>query len=198
VSTAVARAKQVLHPVSRFAQDNNGVLVQLPALGAGGAPSASGLLIFGIGTQANNALGSARAFTVDPDFGLLTVMRGSRSYVDSFVDSGSNVYWIPSDINNQACPAGGPVEGFLCPSPPLSLSLTVAGLNGVTAPVQVNVGDARTVLADPNVNAVNNIGAPNSDPDGVVLGLPFFFGRNVFTAIEGASTSAGAGPYVAF
>jgi len=29
-------------------------------------------------------------------------------------------------------------------------------------------------------------------------GLPFFFGRNVFTAIEGQSTPAGPGPYWAF
>jgi len=28
--------------------------------------------------------------------------------------------------------------------------------------------------------------------------LPFFFGRNVFTAVEGQSTPAGAGPFVAF
>jgi len=28
--------------------------------------------------------------------------------------------------------------------------------------------------------------------------LPFFFGRNVFTAIEGRNTPAGPGPYWAF
>jgi hypothetical protein len=30
------------------------------------------------------------------------------------------------------------------------------------------------------------------------MGLPFFFGRNVYEAFEGKSSSAGAGPYVAF
>ena len=29
-------------------------------------------------------------------------------------------------------------------------------------------------------------------------GLPFFYGRNVFTAIEDASTPAGNGPYFGF
>jgi hypothetical protein len=29
-------------------------------------------------------------------------------------------------------------------------------------------------------------------------GLPFFFGRTVFLAIEGQPTPAGAGPYYAF
>jgi hypothetical protein len=33
---------------------------------------------------------------------------------------------------------------------------------------------------------------------GFDFGLPFFFGRSVFTAIEGASTPGGTGPYVAF
>jgi hypothetical protein len=28
--------------------------------------------------------------------------------------------------------------------------------------------------------------------------LPFFYGRNVFTAIEGQNTPAGLGPYVAY
>ena len=30
------------------------------------------------------------------------------------------------------------------------------------------------------------------------LGLPFFFGRNVFVAFVGANTPAGPGPYIAF
>jgi hypothetical protein len=29
-------------------------------------------------------------------------------------------------------------------------------------------------------------------------GLPFFYGRRVATAIQGYSTSAGTGPYIAF
>jgi len=30
------------------------------------------------------------------------------------------------------------------------------------------------------------------------LGMPYFFGRNVFTAIENQPTPAGNGPYFAF
>jgi len=199
VSVAVPTSQQLLHPVSRFAQDNNGVLIQLPAVSAAGAESASGSLIFGIGTQANNALGTARVFTVDSVFGLVNILNGGASYVNSFVDSGSNVYWIPSSINNQPCPATGAVAGFLCPSPPLSLSLTIAGQNGASAVVPVNVGNAQTLFStNPSATAFDNLGAPNSDPNGVVIGLPFFLGRNVFTAIEGRATPGGAGPYVAF
>jgi len=32
---------------------------------------------------------------------------------------------------------------------------------------------------------------------GIDLGLPFFYAKSVFTAIEGASTPGGTGPYIA-
>ena len=37
-----------------------------------------------------------------------------------------------------------------------------------------------------------------SDTDTFDWGLPFFYGRSVYTAIQGAVTSVGTGPYVAF
>jgi len=197
-STTVPLAQQVLHPVSRFPQDNNGVLIQLPSVSATGAASPSGLLIFGIGTQANNALGSARVMTVDSVTGLIDIFNGSTRYGNSFMDSGSNVFWIPPSINNQPCPAGSSVDGFLCPSPPFALTLTVAGRNATMASAPISVVDPRTVFTSSSLTAFNNIAAPNTDPNGIALGLPFFFGRNVFTAIEGAATPGGPGPYVAF
>ena len=55
--TAVPLAQQVANPVAKFAVDNNGVIVQMPPMPDTGAPSATGTLVFGIGTQSNNALG---------------------------------------------------------------------------------------------------------------------------------------------
>jgi len=198
-STSVPLAQQIVHPVSRFAQDNNGVLIQLPAVLPTGAPSAAGLLVFGIGTQANNALGSARVLTVDPVFGLFTIFNGSTTYTNGSLDSGSNVFWLPSSINNQLCPASDPTAaGFLCPSPAFALTLTAAGQNGTMASAPISVVDPRPLFSSGMLTAFNNIAAPNPDPNGLTLGLPFFFGRNIFTAIEGAATPAGSGPYVAF
>src|ERR1017187_4741650 len=60
--TGVGLAQQVTHPVWVLPQDNNGVLLQLPTIPSGGTTTVNGSLFIGIGTQANNALGSATVF----------------------------------------------------------------------------------------------------------------------------------------
>jgi len=55
----------VQNPVTLFATDNNGVIIELPAV-SGVETSVTGSLIFGIGTQSNNALGSATVYTSIP------------------------------------------------------------------------------------------------------------------------------------
>src|SRR5579872_6193617 len=55
---------QVTNPVFNFTGDNNGVLVKLTAVNSTAA-TVSGSLIFGIGTQSNNALGSAAVLLLD-------------------------------------------------------------------------------------------------------------------------------------
>jgi len=69
---AIATALQVNNPVASFATDNNGVLIMLPSVPTGGAANVMGSLIFGIGTQTNNALGTATVLTVDPNIGVIT------------------------------------------------------------------------------------------------------------------------------
>ena len=60
------------------------------------------------------------------------------------------------------------------------------------------MGDANVLLNNgiSDNAAVNDLAGPLSGM--VDLGLPFFFGRNVFTAIEGKSTPGGTGPYSAY
>jgi hypothetical protein len=78
VVTAEALAQQVQNPVTLFATDNNGVMVELPAVGAP-ETSVSGSLIFGIGTRSNNGLNGATVCTVDANGNFITTYQG-QSY----------------------------------------------------------------------------------------------------------------------
>ena len=64
-------ALQVANPAAFFAQDNNGVILQLPAIGANGAAAVDGNMIFGIGTQSNNGLAAATIGVSDGAFSVV-------------------------------------------------------------------------------------------------------------------------------
>ena len=89
--TEVALNAQVRNPVISFATDNNGVILQLPAIASSGVPTAVGSITFGIGTQSNNALGSATVLTLNGG-GFFTTMFDGQTLDSGFIDSGSNAY----------------------------------------------------------------------------------------------------------
>ena len=194
VTIAEALTRQVQNPVWLFPQDNNGVLVDLPLVAAPGLASVNGSLIFGIGTQSNNALGTAKVLTVDFNGEISTVFNG-HSYSASFVDSGSNgLYFL--DASTTGLPLCADTPLFYCPATPVDLSATNVGLNGVSTPVAFVIANADPLLSNQQISVFSGIAGPN--PGGFDWGLPFFFGRPVFTAIEGQSTPGGAGPYFAY
>ena len=88
----MAASLQVSNPVIGFSGDNNGVMLQLPAVAVSGAPSATGTLYFGVDTQSNNALGTAKAFptTLDGNGQAVIATSYKSSSYGSFLDSGSN------------------------------------------------------------------------------------------------------------
>jgi len=198
VSSTIALARQVANPVARLANDNNGVLIQLPVIDQGGAANVPGTLALGIGTRGNNGLGAAQVYTLNVSGGgtFTTVLGDGTSYADSFVDSGSNLLFFSSS----ALPlCDGP--GLYCPADTQSLSAVNTASNGASGSVNFSVANARTSLsANHNATAFSNLAgsAPVSGNFGFDWGLPFFFGRNVYTALEGASTPGGTGPYVAY
>jgi hypothetical protein len=192
VVTTVPVASQVQNPVSHFAINNNGVVIQLPAVQTGGTASLAGTLTFGIGTQSNNALGSAKIFTLDNRTNFTTVFSG-QSYGSSFIDSGSNgIFFL--DAATTALPDCKNSAGFYCPTSLTPFSATQRGLNGTTNVVAFNAGNVDRVNATFSVFAE----ATGSNPGGFDWGLPFFYGRTVFVAIAGRSTPGGAGPYWAY
>jgi hypothetical protein len=206
-SAPIAVDKQVVNPVSLFATDNNGVILQLPTIPQDGAVSATGSLIFGINTQSNNTLGTAFVLTLD-DMGLFTSTFNGTALNSSFIDSGSSAYFF-NDSSLTNCPS--PNQVFYCPSMPANLSTVNQGhlpdgtASGETSAVQFQIvsldqlSGADFAFNDIGLTAATSTGTEplNNDFD---FGLSFFYGRKVFTGIEGRSAGVGGptGPYYAY
>jgi hypothetical protein len=183
---------QLLNPVWTFSSDNNGTAIQIATVPANGQSQATGLLLFGIGTQSNNSLGSATVFTVDGS-GNMTTKYGSTT-VPGFIDSGSNgLYFLDSATTQiQACNSN---KDFYCPSTTLNLSATNTSTTGRVNTVNFSIGNAETLLNQP-FSLLPQVGG--SFAGYFDWGMPFFFGRTVFTGIEGETTPGGTGPYFAY
>jgi hypothetical protein len=193
-----ASNQQVQNPVRSFAVNNNGVAIQLPAIPAQGASQAQGFLIFGVGTQPNNQLGAAHVVPVNPYSGYFTTIYKGRSVTNSLFDSGSNgLYFDDATVFPSTCarPAG-----FYCPDSEQHLTASIA-LASSTAEVNFQIANASALFAPGTNLAFNNLGGPGGSSF-FDWGLPFFFGRTVYTVIEGRQVSQGAGtlpgPFNAF
>ena len=206
-ATTTAPFEQVPNPVAAFATDNNGVIVSLPAVAAGGAATLSGTLYFGIGTETNNALGSATVIPTSTSNsthgpGLITVNYKGQSLTESYIDSGSSdLFFVDTSIT--ACTDTN-LSGYYCPATPATLALTLSGSNGASVSVSQALNSAQVLLTtsysaipgtgyNPTTN--KNLNSPSSSFD---LGIPFFYGRKVYSAIEGRVAGGVYGPYVAF
>jgi hypothetical protein len=185
-STTLAAGSQVANPVPAFAADNNGLVVVLPDVPLGGVATLSGSLIFGIGTQPNNQLGTATVYTTDSQGNITTTYKGTT--VSSFLDTGSNGIFF-SDPSIPQC------SGFYCPQVPLTLTAVNTSSTGVAGTVSFTIESIRSIG---NGIAAAHIGADAGLGRTFDWGLPFFFGRKVFVAVTGASTPKGAGPYWAY
>ena len=96
-AVTIPASQQVQNPVASFAVNNNGVILQLATTSNSGAPSASGILYFGIDTQSNNSSLGTNVIPTTASGRFTTVFNGS-SYKSSFIDSGSNGIFFPPEI----------------------------------------------------------------------------------------------------
>jgi hypothetical protein len=193
--TTESLAMQVQNPVASFATDNNGVIVELPAVSSVQA-TLNGSLIFGIGTQSNNGLKGETVFGTDNMGDFQTTYNGT-SY-QSFLDSGSNgILFL--DSTTLGIPICSDVTFLYCPATMQNVSVTnnaQPGTNGASGPATITVANADDLIKEGENAAINDLVGPLSGQ--VDFGLPFFFGRNVYTAIVGKSTPGGTGPYTAY
>jgi hypothetical protein len=197
--TTQSLSNQVVNPIVLFAADNNGVIIELPSV-TGSEAGVSGSMIFGIGTQANNGLGNATVYTFDPSSGNFTTIFNNETYTDAgFLDSGSNaIYFL--DANKTGMPICADAIFWYCPAATQNFSATNRGANGASGSFNFSVGNADALTTNETIGVANGLAGPNPGTTTGTFdwGLPFFYGRKVYTAIEGQSTPGGAGPYWAY
>jgi hypothetical protein len=201
--TTVPDNQQVPNPITHFAADNNGAIIVMPSVAAGGAADVMGSLIFGIDTQTDNASGTETVLTVDDMAELLMTFNGS-TLANSFIDSGSNgIYFNDPSIVTCTAPPNDPtsqIVNFYCPAATLNLEVSIQGMNGAMANnLTFGVGNTQTML-NSDFDAYPQLAGtiPAGSGVGFDYGLPFFYGKRVAIAVQGDTTKAGTGPYIAF
>lgn len=196
-TTPVPVDQQVTNPVSKFAGDNNGVILSMPAIGAAGQSAVSGTLTFGIGTQSNNVMpGGVTKLTTNP-FGDVNATFAGNPIV-AFFDSGSNAYFF-TDSTIAGCSG----NAFYCPPATITRNVSVSSYNSATSGasggrvVAMTVGNAMQLLSNGNF-ALNDLGGSLGTGAAFIdVGMPFFYGQTVYYGLD-QSGSGGPGPFVAF
>jgi len=197
-----ALAVQVANPVAMFAADNTGIIVNLPSLqNANGDASVQGELIFGIATQADNALPLAglTVLGADANGDFTATYNGGTTMLPALIDSGTDSYWF-DDPNTPVCPAAtyGVFGGYYCPATAPQSVFAVnmgVGVNNASSTVDFAIADPSTFV--PSAAAfINLAGGPASK--NFIWGMPFFYGRKIYVGIDQQTAGAYTGPYYAY
>jgi len=208
--TTVAPAMQVVNPITALPTDNNGFLIRMAAVGSDGAASASGSMIFGIGTQANNALGSATRIAAnpaeEPGFVYTTYSGSANAY--GIFDSGSSLYFF-SDASIALCGSSGVLAAYYCPGGPSAKGSanTTLNLRAVVNDYRDSATPSSTIAFSVNnlnnftnaaAYAYDNVGGPGPASFGYFIwGMPTFYGKTIYFGL--ADNADGyAAPYYAF
>ena len=188
---AMPIANQLANPITLFGDDNNGAVLTFPAVPAAGAATLSGTLTFGVGTQADNALGRAQTLTVDAEGTLTTVFNGT-TMASSFIDSGTSLLSF-NDKSLAQCK--GAASGFYCPASTTAETATITGRNNTSITINFNVANADKLVTS-GFAAFDNLAATGGN-NSFDWGFPFFIGHKVFIGFALPSSPAQNG-YVAY
>lgn len=191
----ITLANQVSNPIFSLPVNNNGSILSLPDVNAGGGATTTGNLILGIGTQANNQPDSGLYFLqADPANAYITnTYKGTTLY--SLFDSGTNGFAF-ADTSITNCSSS---SAFYCPASTLSLSATQTSSTGFQVNTAFEIANATTLLSNGSNYVYNNIGFElGSTQSFFIYGLPFHLGRSVYMGLEGRSSSLGSNLYWAY
>jgi len=201
VAAAIDTTQQVSNPVVFFNGDNNGVIVELPAVADSGATMVGGSLVFGIGTETNNGLDAATVLLADTGYAYIQATYKGTTFMNAAIDSGSSANFF-SDSSFSTCTVN---TALYCPGSTVDLTATLQGVDMTMLVADFTLANADSVLgANSSATAMPGLGgpilvqSPGAHSIQFDLGMPFHFGRNVFTAIEGQATPGGTGPYYAY
>ena len=187
-AVVVGRDKQVTNPVALFPLDNNGTILQLAPVSSPEVET-FGTLTFGIETETNNALGGATVYTTNRE-GNFTTIFNAQTLSASYIDSGAAEFVFPGLM-----PTCSVNTKLYCPPALRNLVATNRGSTQGMGDVSFSVDNADTMFAsDPGYAVFGSLGAQNATYNSCVngaggctfvWGLPFFYGRSVYTAIDG-------------
>ncbi len=117
------------------------------------------------------------------------------------ISSGLNAnYFLDSTTVTQLPTCTGNFSQYYCPASTQSISATNVGTNNASSAITFSVDNAMDLFTNNPTFAVfpTLAGPSKARPLRFDWGLPFFYGRNIFTAIERANTPLGPGPFWAY
>ena len=204
---SVAQDVQLWNPVAAFTSDNNGLLLTLPLPASGASAPVTGSLIFGNGTQSDNALGQAEIFGIDaygnfPEVTFSLTYPGSPpsllvNYLSpqngSYLDTGSPAFYF-SDAQSLGIPeclnaSGEPLRLYCPPYLTSGFAAQVFGTNKTQTNFAWNIDNGTSLLSSGNL-VLTTLGGDSgidASSDYVDLGLPFFLGNTVFVGFAGSA-----------
>jgi hypothetical protein len=137
---------------------------------------------------------AVKTYAADQFGNLITKFNGN-SY-SSFFDTGSNGLFFPSPSTSLLPNCASPNSDWFCPSATTTFSATNYGASGSpSGEVSFKIGNFDNLISSSNNVFVEIGGDQVGEFD---WGLPFYFGRKVYTGIEGKESSLGTSLYWAY
>src|SRR5579863_574820 len=181
--------QQVTNPIPLFLsvlQTPRGAIIDLPSV-AVSEPRVAGTITFA------DFLVGAKIYTLDSKDNFTTIFNG-QNLTSSFIDSGSNAFYFPDPL-----PACDVNIQFFCPSSPTNLSAINVGATQSEATIDFGVSNADNLFSSyPGDAAFGVLAGPSGTGScsagtgacSFEWGLPFFYGRAVFTKIDACTPTA--------
>jgi hypothetical protein len=201
--TILATDKQLQQVVARFPTDNNGLAIQMNSVPSAGAATATGKMVFGLGTRSNNQFPTLQVLATTSQGYLFGALSSSTlaggSFSSTFLDTGSNGIFFDSNLPNCGYPND---SGFYCPLADVVFSVALGSAGAGQARKSFTITNAAALFQKGNT-ALPTLGGTLNAQGLLDLGLPFFYGKTVVIGIDGMAatgvgTSTATGPFYAF